>query len=445
MLSRSTLQSRPSARTLLARVLESPELPTQIQALPGPVLGKLIAHVGLEDAGELVALATTEQLAQVFDEDLWQSPAIGQDERFDSERFLVWLSILLEAGERSVAARLAELPQDLLTLAFQRHVLVLSEDELRAELTAEDDEAEAAEKAFESCLSEEIDDYQLIWRGGDGWDDVLSALLAFDRDHHDLAVELLERCARHSREYIDDNGGLYEVLTSEEMLESDLAAERETRRAERGYVAPSQAAAFLRLARKADSKAAAPPERDPLTRAYFRELARSAAPAPGEHAPMAPAQRERSGLAQLLEATGITREAMPPLLRGSAPAGDEPLLQSALSRLADVAPAVFAERSEELAYLSNVLVAGGSVDGRGLRPLEAVEHAMAAVSLGLWLVCGTPSGTPEDAAEQLARHPCDALLRLAFARALDPKLRAKPKNAAKDLARVRTLLKGMKV
>jgi hypothetical protein len=35
--------------------------------------------------------------------------------------------------------------------------------------------------------------------------------------------------------------------------------------------------------------------------------------------------------------------------------------------------------SEELAYLSNVLVAGCSVDGRGLRPLEAVEHVLASV------------------------------------------------------------------
>src|SRR6187399_2051815 len=69
MLSRSALESRPSSRKLLSRVLEMPELPTQIQALPGPVLGKLIDHVGLEDAAELVALATTEQLAQIFDED----------------------------------------------------------------------------------------------------------------------------------------------------------------------------------------------------------------------------------------------------------------------------------------------------------------------------------------------------------------------------------------
>jgi len=412
------------------------------------VLGKLIAHVGLEDAGELVALATTEQLADVFDEDLWQSPDAGQDERFDSERFVLWLSILLEAGDRAVAERLAELPQDLVTLAFHRHVLVLTEDALRAELTADDDEAEAAEKAFESCLSEELDEYQLIWRGGDGWDDVLAALLAFDRDHHDLAVDLLERCAKLSREYIDDNGGLYEVLSSDEMLESDLAAERETRRAEHGYVAPSQAAAFLRLARKPETGGNSPPERDPLTRAYFRELSRSQAPTARAAASAATATATASDgrrLAGLLAASGITREATPRLLSSATAASDVSLLQSALSRLAELAPAAASERSEELAYLSNVLVAGCSVEGRRLRPLEAVEHAIAAVSLGLWLLGGAAAENIEAAAEQLAQHPCDALFRLAFARALDPTLRLKPKNAAKDLTTVRTLLKTMKV
>jgi hypothetical protein len=405
------------------------------------VLGKLIDHVGLEDAAELVALATTEQLAQIFDEQLWHSARPGEDEHFDAERFLLWLQIMLEAGPHFVAERLAELPQDLVTLAFQRHLLVLSEDELRAELTVGDDEAEGAEKAFESCLSEEIDQYQLIWRGGDGWDDVLSALLAFDRDHHALCQDVLERCAQLSREYIEDNGGLYEVLSSEEMLESDLAAERESRRAERGYVAPSAAAAFLRLARQPLANAAAPIERDALTRSYFRELGRT--PAEPERTAAPPSQRLE--LAQLLEASGITRDtAAAPLLTSGVCAREVPLLMSALQCLATDAPALFTERSEELAYLSNVLVAGCSIEGRRLRPLEAVEHAIAAVSFGLWLVAAEPSPTPEAAAQKLAQQPCDVLLRLAFAKATESALRVKPKSPAKDLARVRLLLKAMK-
>jgi len=418
MLSRAALSQRPSSQKLLARVLETPELSAQIQALPPPVLGKLIEHVGLEDAGELVALATTEQLAAIFDEDLWHSARLGEDERFDSERFLVWLEVLLEAGDAFVAERLAELPPDLVTLAFHRHLLVLSIDDLQAELTAGDDEAEAAEKAFESCLSEELADFQLIWRGGDGWDSVLCAILAFDRDHHTACAELLERCAHLSREHISDEGGLYAVLSAGEMLEADLGGERETRRAERGFVAPSTATAFLRAARANASSQVPFTEHDPTTRAYFRELARAPAAHPDKSPP------RRSELGALLRGAGVVPEALPPLLGGQRRGGRrskgpaEPLVITALRQLAAGAPELFSQRSEELAYLGNVLLSGGSPDGRRLRPLEAVEHALSTVSRGLELACAAERRATSEAAAVLERYPADGLFRLALQRAV---------------------------
>jgi hypothetical protein len=101
-------KSLPSSRQLIARILDEPQLAAQIQALEAPVLLRLIERVGLEDAGEIVALATTEQLERVFDEDLWQTDVPGEDERFDSGRFLVWLEVMLEAGDSFVAHKLAE-------------------------------------------------------------------------------------------------------------------------------------------------------------------------------------------------------------------------------------------------------------------------------------------------------------------------------------------------
>ncbi|MDF3065912.1 MAG: hypothetical protein K0R38_1513 [Polyangiaceae bacterium] len=429
-LSRATLKHRPTPTQLLARVLEAPHLAHQVQSLPGPVLAKLIEEVGLQDAGELVALATTQQLAEVLDEDLWRSEKPGEDAVFDSERFLVWLEVLAEAGERFVAERLAELPEDLVTLAFHRHVLVLPLADLRAELGREDDEAEAAEKALASCLSEELEDFQLIWRGGDGWDDVLGALLALDRDHHSIAVNLLERCAHLSRAHIDDHGGLYEVLTADEMLESDLSAEREARRTERGFVTPSAAAGFLRLAlRGADETPFT--EHDPLTRGYFRDLSRQPTPAP---------VAASSALVGLLADAGVIEERAVPRLSDWA-SRSEPLIIGALRVLAERSPHLFAERSEELAYLSNVLVAGASVDGRRLRPVEAVAHAIDGVSAGLALAAGAHEPSAELAADVLARHPCDGLLRLAYAQARSPGRKAGPES----LQRVRALLKTLKV
>src|SRR5262245_53826873 len=96
------MKGMESARRLLARILDEPHLAAQIQALPSAAFAKLVDRIGLEDAGEIVAFATTEQLAHAFDEDLWQSDRPGEDERFDPARFLVWLEVMLEAGDSFV-------------------------------------------------------------------------------------------------------------------------------------------------------------------------------------------------------------------------------------------------------------------------------------------------------------------------------------------------------
>lgn len=436
MLSRATLNHRPSSRQLLARVLEAPDLAGQVRALPGALLGKLIDHVGLEDAGELVALATTQQLTEIFDETLWHSARPGEDERFDSEAFLLWLEILLESGELVVARQLADLPQDLLTLALQRHLLVVRLVDLERELSGDDADAFGAEKALESSLSEELDDFQVIWRGGDGWDTVLTALLALDRDHHGLVVDVLERCADLSSEQIEDAGGLHAVLSGEEMLESDLGAEREARRAADGYVTPSSAAAFLRLAKQAPEDIGLA-ERDALTKAYFRDLERAPRRPPAIAEP--PTARPRLELAQLLDAAGITEPVVPaPRLparqRGRAVA---PLLARALEQLAERDPAAAAARAEELAYLANVLLAAVGDEGERLRPAEAVEQALAGVRLGLSLVCPARGDARiAQAGRVLAQHGCDQLWRLGFGRALEPGLE---RRAGVDVPALREL------
>lgn len=430
---------RPSASSLLARVLSTPELAAQVQALPGALLAKLIAQIGLEDAGELIALASSAQLAEAFDEDLWRSSRPGEDPRFDSQRFLLWLEILGEAGESVVAARLAELSPDLVTLAFHRHLLVIPLDDLREELTADDDDdAQAAEKALENCLSEELDDYQLIWRGGDGWDSLLSALLALDRDHHALAAKLLERCASLSRRQLDEHGGLCEVLSAAETLEVDLGAERESRRAERGYVAPSAAAAFLRLALRPAAPDSSFRERDATTRAYFRELSRQS-PTP------TPKPTQRVDLVRLLAASGISENVAAPRRLQPASGPREPLVLAALRELLTRRPEKVAERSEELAYLSNVLLEGASVNGRPLRPAEAVEHVLTCVSLGLLIAAARQVPTAERAAELLTEQACDGLFRLALARAREPGLEMGHPSHEETLKRVRTLLKNLQV
>jgi hypothetical protein len=133
----------PSSTNLLLRILERPALVAAVRELPGAVLGKLIQRVGLEDAGELVALATTEQLERVFDDDLWHAERAGGDETFRPERFALWLRVMLDAGEELLAERLSELPVELLALAVHRLVLVLDMDVLAEQLAPGDEEADA--------------------------------------------------------------------------------------------------------------------------------------------------------------------------------------------------------------------------------------------------------------------------------------------------------------
>jgi hypothetical protein len=421
----TTLRFRPSAGQLLARILETPDLAAGVRSLPGPALAKLVDEVGLEDAGEIVAFASPHQLAEVFDEDLWRSERPGHDERFDGDRFLAWMEVMMEAGDSFVAERLASLPEDLVTLALHEHLLVLDVDELLAEMRGMDEgEGEAIEKALSNCLSEEIDEYQLVARRLDGWDTMLAVVLALDRDHRALLARILERLCAMTAEQVEREGGLCDVLTSEEMLEADVAAEREERRAEVGYVAASDARAFLKLATQTLTEL--PTAHDPVTRGYFRDLARAREAAPSaesdhhaERGVRAATASGRSPLARVLVEAGVVEPVAPPLLLGTgAGCSREPLLVRAMRALAEIDTTAFAARSEEIAYLANVLVAGASIEGRRYRPAEAVHLAIEVCSRGLAI-----SSKQGDAVAILREHPAEGLFRLGWSSEPTPRAR----------------------
>ncbi|HEY8926041.1 MAG TPA: DUF6178 family protein, partial [Polyangia bacterium] len=272
MTSLSRSQSSTSTTNLLLRILERPGLVAAVRELPGAVLGQLIDRIGLEDAGELVALASTQQLERVFDHDLWRAERVGGDETFRPERFALWLRVMLEAGDEAVVRRLCELPEELVALAVHRLVLVMDEDVLEELLRPGDEESEDLQRALEDSSFEEWEEFRLIARQPDAWEDVWNALLLLDRDHHDRLRDILQRCCDMSTEFISGQGGLFQVLTSDEMLESDVAAAREDRRGAEGFVSPADARAFLQLARQR-AGGGTTGDRDPITRAYFRGLA----------------------------------------------------------------------------------------------------------------------------------------------------------------------------
>lgn len=415
----------PSGRTLLARVLDQPHLVEAIRGLAPRALARLVDQVGLEDAGELVALATTDQLAAVLDEDLWRADRAGVDEQLDAARFVRWLEVLVEAGPALAARRVAELAEDLVVEALRHRVLVLDLDQLAVELAEAGEDADGLEKQLDSGLYLELDAYRVIARAHDGWDAIALVLAELDSHHHDVLTRLLERLAALTGRDADDDGGLSAVLSAAESLADDVAGAREERRGREGYVAPSAAAAFLTLAATTELSAAGAADRDPLTRAYFRELApgplTSTATAPA--APRAEAARPHAlaradlpspaeRLTALLAAEGVLDDGPPTrALAAGDDAGPEHALRAALTALAGREPAVHTARVAELAYLANVLVAGAAAGERRFRPAEAAAAVVTVCARGLAHLRARAGAT--DLA-LVTRTPADLLFRLGW-------------------------------
>ncbi|MEO7036796.1 MAG: DUF6178 family protein [Polyangiaceae bacterium] len=203
-------------RSLLNSLIELPTLASTVQALPAQTFAALVRKVGIEDAGELVALATTEQLIQAFDEDLFVSDRAGERESLNVARFVVWLEVLLEAGDEVVANRVAELDENFVAHALGGVLLVLDHDALRDVLDDGEDGARQVDKALESALTEDTDGYILVAKQHDGWDAVLALVLALDRNHRALLVRLLARLARAGSAYLDDLEELATALSEGE-------------------------------------------------------------------------------------------------------------------------------------------------------------------------------------------------------------------------------------
>ena len=123
-----------------------------------------VERVGLEDAGDLVALASDEQLLDLFDASLWKSEQVGGDEHFDPVRFATWLEAV-ETGEDAAARRFIEMPEELLALALHSQMLVLDSDALFAISHARAAASRSSvESALEASLTFELDRYLLVSR-----------------------------------------------------------------------------------------------------------------------------------------------------------------------------------------------------------------------------------------------------------------------------------------
>jgi hypothetical protein len=213
------------------------------------------------------------------------------------------------------------------------------------------------------------------------------------------------------------------LLTADEMLDSDVAAARDDRRSAEGFVSPADARAFLELARRGGAAG----ERDPITRAYFRGLAKPPA-APKADAPRAGAAERGAAPVDVGDLAALLREAeviAPPTAQrllagvtGDSKGGQAhlaaPLFEQAMTDLRHRDPVLFSTRVRELGYLVNVWIAGGAHEGRRPRPTEALELVLKTCEAGIRAHLGASAVTPAQALAVLAQTPADALFRRGF-------------------------------
>src|SRR5262245_12620700 len=261
-------------RALLDRILNTPGLEHVVPRLQPDLLHRVIQTCGLEDCGEIVAMATPEQLARIFDLDLWRAAQAGLDEQFDAGRFGKWLEALLESGGPAAAQKLAGVDVNLVIAGLAQHARVYD----RAAVTPyETTDGELmtfyadAISVFDNGLTFDLGGYLLVARRADSWEAIVEVLTSLGEERPDYFHQVMRGCVALSNSGHEVDG-LDDLLHEADQAMFDLTADREQRREKQGYVTPAQARAFLQMSRELGLGSGAMPPANPLARAYFRAI-----------------------------------------------------------------------------------------------------------------------------------------------------------------------------
>ncbi len=389
-------QDAPDGRDLLARILDMPHLAQVVPQLQPELLHRVIQRFGLEDCGEILALTTPEQLARVFDLDLWSAAKAGLDEQFDAARFGAWIEVLLENGVATATQKLAGLDIEFVIAGLAQHALVYDRAAIMPDQTLDGEQMDMSRESDDQ-LTSDIGSYVLVARRTDSWDAIVEVLMFLGEEHPEHFNRVMRGCCTLSNSGFEDDG-LDDLLFDRDQVMFDLAVDREQRRENQGYVSPAQARAFLQMARELRLDGDARPSTNPIARAYFRAINKTPPTAAnstsrpvellvaGSEEQPAPERATESVAAvfKLLFDEGIISPPPQALLARSTES--VPLLSEIKTRLEfvfDHDDATYLVRQEELAYLANVLMAGCSIQERPFTLQEASDAVVATCNLGL--------------------------------------------------------------
>lgn len=388
---------RPPTQTgsLIRKLTGHPHLPAYVKQLPASSLNRLIDTVGLEDSQEILALLSPEQLKAVLSVSLWSSARPGREEVLDLDQLLRWIDLWLQEGEQILVRRVLELGEDFMVMCLSR--LLVAIDRTAVGLS-------------QSGL--ELGQYVIFPKQEKHWHRLVATLTALWHHEPDFVLDVLRRCG-FERSILNQDAAEHSSAVS---LYEDIAAERVAERAGVGYVNPTHAALFLSIAKTTDlQELIALHAYDVTSASYLDEHQQtvqrghwaaatysSAQDRPGftETAELEPSetgerQVERNEAARtedfetldsLLRDAGVLQASanVTPLLTDQrrAPSRSE-LLEAALASIAESAPDIASRRVGELAYLSNVLIAGAEIQGKAFSEADAAKVAIATANLGV--------------------------------------------------------------
>lgn len=371
----------------LERLLDSPELPAIVPALEPRTLHQLVQVQGLEDAAPLLAHATPQQLAQVFDLDLWQAGATGRDDHFDAARFGTWIEVLVEHRVDDALAFLRKLDPAFAAVALSQHIAVASR------------QVANARGLLATGESIEIAGVTVIARVDTSFDAIVALLAQLAVVDQPRFRDVMVACRHLSYEHLEEASGFDNLLTRREQALQDIAFARAQRREAAGHVSRAEAAAFLANARRLNRRTAAPSD-EFLSRSYFRDQPLDApsthagtadadpGAGPAAHGAGAPSEEVRRDVAALVAALagsvvprGPVRGLLP---EGTAPSAVPcPVLADFLQTQHDADPVSHARALQELSFLANILLEGGVIHDRRFTEAEAFEASQAVCNLGL--------------------------------------------------------------
>lgn len=374
----------------LRAVLDSPALPALIQSLPARALAQLCERIGVGDAAHIMALAPVARLVQALDASVWKTPRPGVSEVFDARELVEWVEVWLSIGQTFTAERLAAVPDEDLTLYLSQVATITTTAMWGFERSTEIGDLERIYAPSDHEMA--YGPYVASARRQEDWETLRAALDAMWSDAPERLLHLFG--------LLSGDESMRAPEQNRDSSNDDLASARERTRERRGYVTANGARAFLALARSPLEKLAAMPKYDLETQRHFAGLAAdrrqetdSNASDDGDDASQqvlgsdtvtpAPGVDHLAALHTALQEAGLLEAPSARLLLAHEATSKQLPIVKLLEALAAKDTVEFDARSQELAYLGSVLIAGIAVGGATLTPAEARNAVLATSNLGL--------------------------------------------------------------